>query len=114
MPPKHDSGISYENFGPWVGTSVALAFVVGLVERSAPVSASLVALGDPIAYIPYTLFGMAYRPWQSQQLHWDELLHPLSLLAMICYFGFGFLLSILPALAGSTAIKYLSLARRRA
>ena len=56
MPPAHGSGLSHA--WKWVGTAALLALVAVIIDRRPVVAAVCVALGLPIAFVPYTLLGM--------------------------------------------------------
>lgn len=103
MPPVYDAGLSFDYFSQWVATLAGMSFVIGWAEERPFFAASLVALGEPIAFLPYALFGFAYRRTHPLQLSWGELLDLIIILALVFYFVMGFLLAILPALAGSVA-----------
>ena len=90
----------------WVGSLSLLAFVAGLIERRPALAAIIVALGMPIAFIPYDLFGYADRP-QPLEFRWEEITNSVAILwngiALVLYFCGAFLLAIIPAVAGSGA-----------
>ena len=60
----------------------------------------------PIAFIPHDLFGYADRP-QPLEFRWEEITNSVAILwnsiALALYFCGGFLLAIIPAVAGSGA-----------
>ena len=70
MPPEIDPGLNYQNVWQWVGCVALLGFVAGAVERHAVVAATIVGLGQPLAFIPYDLFGYADRP-EPLGIRWD-------------------------------------------
>ena len=103
MPPEHDAGLNFDNVGQWLATLAILAFVSAWGEERLFVATSLVALGEPIAFLPYALFGFAYRRSQPLQLRWDDLLNESTIPAILFYFVIGTLFAILPALVGWAA-----------
>src|SRR5688572_24934977 len=68
MPPLDDPGLSYENFVPWLICAALLALIAGFVEGHALIAACVVAMGKPIAFVPYALFGFANRRYETVQL----------------------------------------------
>lgn len=108
MPPMLSGGLSYENWWQWVGSLALLAFVAGLIEQRVVVAASLVSLGMPVAYIPYDLYGYAYRP-DPLELRWDVFTNTEDILlfaiAVAWYFCEGLVLTTLPAVAGRRASR---------
>ena len=50
LPPEHDPGLSFDNFGQWVATLAGLSFVIGWAEERPVFAATLTALGEPIAF----------------------------------------------------------------
>jgi hypothetical protein len=107
LPPEDDPGLSFQNVGQWVATIGILAFITAWIERNAFRAACLIALGEPIAFLPYALFGFAYRRSRPVEVRWDSLFDIMAVPALLFYFLLGMLITILPALAGSVFSRYL-------
>lgn len=106
MPPLHDPGLSYTNVIPWLICFEILALVAGIVEGRAVLAASLVAIAEPIAFVPYTLFGFANRHFEPMQLRWHDLLSLQNIPPLIIYFVSALLLAFPFAFAGAFAVRF--------